>query len=167
MTLLEQYRALDPDGRLLGLEPENGGADYFCYPLRAQPIGFEGCIQYCFLEGYGETVFACNPESCADAYVYPLADSFAAFLALALACGGVNPAEQIAWMSEAQFAAHLRQEAALRTPAQQTALQTLSQRLCLVPMEQPYAYVKAIQARFDPHGIAYKDEYYELLGIAR
>ena len=65
-TLYENYLALPIDKGLLCLEQENPSGPYFCYPANAQPIGFEGAILYCFLPAYGEMVFACNPESCAD-----------------------------------------------------------------------------------------------------
>lgn len=72
----------------------------FCYPVNAKPIGFEGCILYCFLPEYGEMVFACNPESCVDQNVYPLAANFEDFIRLVLACGTANPLEQIVWMDK-------------------------------------------------------------------
>ena len=34
-------------------------------------------------------------------------------------------------------------------------------------MEDPYEYVKLIQAEFDASQIRYSDEYYEVLGIKR
>ena len=41
---------------------------YFCYPTNAKAIGFEGSIMYCFIEPYGEMVFACNPDTCCLLY---------------------------------------------------------------------------------------------------
>ena len=65
-TIYEKYMALPIDKGLLCLENGDITEPYFCYPVNAKPIGFEGCILYCFLPEYGEMVFACNPESCAD-----------------------------------------------------------------------------------------------------
>ena len=70
-TIYEKYMALPIDKGLLCLENGDITEPYFCYPVNAKPIGFEGCILYCFLPEYGEMVFACNPESCADQNVYP------------------------------------------------------------------------------------------------
>ena len=77
---------------------------HFCYPANAKAIGTEGSILYCFIESYGDMVFACNPESCADTYVYPLARTFDDFIALILSCGSANPVEQIVWMRKTLFA---------------------------------------------------------------
>ena len=59
-TIYEKYMALPIDKGLLCLEYGDIADPYFCYPVNAKPIGFEGCILYCFLPEYGEMVFACN-----------------------------------------------------------------------------------------------------------
>ena len=112
----------------------------FAGTLRSEQFLFllsDGAILSCFLPDFGETVFACNPESCADSYVYPLAGSFEDFLRLILACGSPNPPEQLA--------------------------ETFS----LTPMEDPYSYGKALQLSFDYAQIPCSDESYETLGIER
>ncbi len=165
-SLYEKFRSLQIDSALLCLEqvPENL-EPYFCYPINARPIGMEGSILYCFIEGYGRMVFAANPESCADRNVYPLAASFADFMRLILACGTANPAEQIIWMSRKQFEQHLREERELQTPWQKELLDFLERELALTPMEDPFNYVKALQAEFDGSKIRYSAEYYDILGI--
>ncbi len=163
----QRFLDLGLDLSLLCLEQCDNQPVYFCYPIGAQPIGYEGSIMYCFLEGYGEMVFAVNPETCADIFVYPLARDFADFLRLILACGTVNPAEQIVWMTKDRFEEHVREEAAIRTPELIQALERISQELALEPMEEPYEYVKGLQAEFDDSLIRYTDEYYDVLGIRR
>lgn len=161
----EQYKALGIDGRLISLEYDKEITPYFCYPINAEAIGFEGCIMYCFIEGYGEMVFASNPESCADAYVYPLARNFKEFLGLILACGSANPIEQIVWMSKEQFEQHMKEEQAIRTKEQNMVLQQLKDKMNIVPIDNPFEYVKEIQQSFDSGKIEYSDEYYDVLGI--
>lgn len=161
----EQYKALGIDGRLISLEYDKEITPYFCYPINAEAIGFEGCIMYCFIEGYGEMVFASNPESCADSYVYPLARNFKEFLGLILACGSANPIEQIVWMSREQFEQHMKEEQAIRTNEQNMVLQQLKDKMNIVPIENPFEYVKEIQQSFDSSKIEYSDEYYDVLGI--
>ena len=100
-TIYEKYMASPIDKELLCLEHGEITEPYFCYPVNAEPIGFEGCILYCFLPEYGEMVFACDPESCADRNVYPLAKNFEDFLRLILACGTADPVEQIVWITSA------------------------------------------------------------------
>lgn len=164
-TIYEKYLTLPVDKSLLCLEQGEITAPYFCYPVNAEPIGFEGCIMYCFLPEYGEMVFACNPESCAELNIYPLATNFEDFIRLILACGTANPVEQIVWMDKSQFEKHLASEENILTDEQRAAVQQLSQELALLPMDNPFEYVKSIQENFDGSQIQYSDEYYEITGI--
>ena len=164
-TVYEKYMASPIDKGLFCLEHGNIAIPYFCYPVNAAPIGFEGCILYCFLPEYGDLVFACNPESCADQNVYPLAASFEDFIRLILACGTVNPVEQIVWMDQRQFEEHMANEAKGLTKEQKAAVQQLQRELGLLPMENPFEYVKAMQKDFDGSNIQYSDEYFEVTGI--
>ena len=78
-TLFDQYKELNINGSLICLEQVEDIYSYLCYPTNAKAIGFEGSIMYCFIEPYGEMVFACNPDTCADVFVYPLARTFDVF----------------------------------------------------------------------------------------
>lgn len=50
ITYYEKYKALPIDKALLCLEEGTiTQPPYFCYPVNAEPIGFESCIMYCFL----------------------------------------------------------------------------------------------------------------------
>ena len=148
-TIYEKYMALPIDKGLLCLENGDITEPYFCYPVNAKPIGFEGCILYCFLPEYGEMVFACNPESCADQNVYPLAATFEDFIRLILACGTANPVEQIVWMDKNKFEEHMASEEKTLTDEQKVAVQQLQRELSLLPIENPFEYVKSIQKDFD------------------
>lgn len=128
-TIYEKYMALPIDKGLLCLENGDITEPYFCYPVNAKPIGFEGCILYCFLPEYGEMVFACNPESCADQNVYPLAATFEDFIRLILACGTANPVEQIVWMDKNKFEEHMASEEKTLTDEQKVAVQQLRPQL--------------------------------------
>ena len=164
-TIYEKYMALPIDKGLLCLEYGDIAEPYFCYPVNANPIGIEGCILYCFLTEYGEMVFACNPESCVDQNVYPLAANFEDFIRLILACGTANPLEQIVWMDKNKFEEHMANEEKILTDEQRTAAQQLQRALSLLPIENPFEYVKSIQKDFDGSKIQYSDEYYEVTGI--
>ncbi len=166
MTTYEKYLSLNIDGSLISLE-RAGCSDYFCYPTNANAVGYEGCIMYCFIDGYGETVFACNPESCADICVYPLARDFNDFIKLILACGSANPVEQIIWMNERQFEQHLQGEKEIRSAEQEKLLLFLKKELNIAPMQNPFEYVKELQKGFDYGKIQYNDEYYDVMGIER
>lgn len=165
--LFQKYKSLCMNGSLISLENGDLSASYFCYPVNARVIGFEGCILYCAIEEYGEMVFASNPESCADKNVYPLAKNFSDFMRLILACGLTNPIEQIVWMDKKQFEQHMQDERAIQTEEQKAVLLLLSKELKLSPMDNPFEYVKAMQRDFDDSHIKFSDEYYNVLGIEK
>lgn len=122
---------------------------------------------YCFVEEYKDTVFASNPESCVDHYVYPLAANFKDFMRLIVSCGTANPVEQIIWMDKEQFDQHLLEERGVQTEQQKELLCLLGNELNIVPMEEPFEYVKNIQNNFSGSNIKYIDEYYNILEITR
>lgn len=161
------YRSLSVNGILICLEQRNDTVPFFCYPTNSRPIGFDGCIMYCFIDGYGDMVFASSPESCADQNVYPLANNFEDFMRLILACGTSNPIEQIVWMDKERFEQHLQEEKKNRTQQQQGLIGLLARKLNLVPIDEPFDYVKNIQVDFDGRKIEYSDEYYDVMGIER
>ncbi len=163
----QNFMNLKINGELISLESTEYLYPYWCYPLNSKPIGLEGCILYCFIDGYDEMVFACNPETCADTNVYPLAGNFEDFMRLILACGSANPVEQIVWMNRKQFEQHLKNEALIRTDEQKSTLKRIETAFGLTPMECPFEYVKELQAGFDGKAIQYSDEYYDVLGIER
>lgn len=166
-TTYEKFCDLEIDRNLISLEKAQNVYPYFCYPVNAKAIGIEGSILYCFIKPYGDMVFACNPESCANAYVYPLAKTFEDFVALIMSCGSTNPVEQIVWMSKEQFIQHLDEEIAIRTEQQNKVLQQIQDGLGIIPMSEPYDYVKGLQAGFDGSKIEFSDEYYDVLGIEK
>ena len=159
-TLFEKYRALGIDGSCIGLE--YSGRNYepdWCYPKNAVPIGYENSILYCFIKGYGETVFAANPESCVDINVYPIARSFEDFLGLILACGSANPPEQAIWMTRGQFEEHVKNTLEDTFPNEREAvLKRIREELGVAPISDPYDYVKSVQKDFDYNKIKFRKE---------
>lgn len=130
-TLFERYKELNINGSLICFEQVEDIYSYFCYPTNAKAIGFEGSIMYCFIMPYGDMVFACNPDTCADVFVYPIAKNFDDFIRLILACGSTNPIEQIVWMDKDKFTAHLNEEEAIRTEEQKAVIRFLEKELGL------------------------------------
>ena len=165
MQLFQKYQSLHLDAESIGLARGEITEPYFCYPIGAKAIGFEGCILYCFVPQYGDMVFAANPESCAESYVYPLAQTFEDFLRLVISCGSANPVEQIVWMSREQFEQHRRQVMQEAEAKQRALLETLCREFELTPMDDPYGYVRTLQQSFDGSRIQFSDEYYDTLGL--
>jgi len=167
MTIYEKYCQLDIDGRWIGLEKSDMCVEYFCTPIDAIVIGWENSIHYCFIKGYRDMVFAVNPETCVDKYVYPLAANFKEFLRLILACGSTTAVEQIFGWSKEQFEDFLHSDDNKIFPEQAEVLKIVAEELKLQPMEEPYEYVKAVQELFDDGKIKYSNEYYDVLGLER
>lgn len=165
--MYEKYCQLDIDGRYIGLEKSEMGVDYFCTPINSTVIGWENNIHYCFIKGYRDMVFAVNPETCVDKYVYPLAMNFKDFLRLILACGSTTAVEQIIGWSKEQFEMFLRSDDNAMIDGQETVLNEIKQTLKLEPMESPYEYVKSVQEYFDDSKIKFTNDYYDTLGLER
>lgn len=164
MTLYEKYCGLDMDFSRLGLERGDAEGGYFCDPVGAKVIGWAGVdgIHCCFVEGFGDMVFAVSPANGPGEYVHPLARSFEDFLRLVLACGGVDAMEQ-AWMwNRGEFDAFL--ETYPPDAEQRAVLDGLAATLALTPMDDPYGYLKEVQDSFDYGALKFSDEYDDLVG---
>lgn len=167
MTMYEKYCQLDIDGSWIGLEKSDMCVEYFCTPKNTTVIGWENSIQYCFIRGYRDMVFAVNPETCVDKYVYPLAMNFKDFLRLILACGSTTAVEQIIGWSKEQFEEFLISDDNAVLLEQVTVLEKIKAELKLAPMENPYEYVKAVQEQHDDSKIRFSNDYYDTLGLER
>ena len=166
MILLEKFKNLDMDKSLIGLEKGGSEGGYFCTPVGAKVIGWE-CegIHYCFIEGFGEMVFAVNPETAEEHYVRPLVKNFNDFLSLVLACKGTTAAEQISGWNKKQFEEFLANEDPDFAAKRQVVLDKIQNELGITPIGNPFEYVKAIQSEFDYSKIQFTEEYYDVLGL--
>lgn len=92
--LIQKFKDLKIDKSWIGLSQENN-EEYFCTPVDAEIIGWDNGLHYCFIPDFDEMVFAVNPETYNDIYVYPLAHNFKDFLSLILTVKGTNTLQQI------------------------------------------------------------------------
>mgnify|MGYP006911757823 CR=1 FL=1 len=145
----------------LGFEPADGFFPYFCTPRGARIIGQAGVdgIHFCFVRGFGETVFAVSPMNLAPHFVHPLARSFSDFLRLLLACGHTAAPEQAWQWNQEQFAAYLEEN----TPSQEqkALLARLARQTGLCPMEHPFDSLQELQSSFDYGKIPYTEDFYD------
>ena len=161
MTLYQRYKELDLDLSQLGLEPGDTCGGYFCTPLGAEVIGWEGVdgIHYCFIQGFGDMVFAVSPANLPGDHVHPLARGFEDFLRLVLACGHTAALEQAHLWDREQFSAFLEEDAYQAAPERQAALDGLREGLALAPMDDPFGYIRQVQAGFDYAALQFPPEY--------
>lgn len=165
-TIYERYLKLNIDGSQFGFGPGEESC-CFCTPKSGKIIGWAGVdgIHYCFVRGFGETVFAVSPMNTPGNYVHPVARNFRDFLRLLLACGDTAALEQAWGWQQAQFDTFLHDNPL--TAEQQAALDIVEKKLLLAPMEQPFAYIKELQAEFAYSRLKYREDYYDWVPAER
>lgn len=163
MNLYKKFKELNLDTSCLGLIPGSETSEYFCTPLGAKVIGWEGVdgIHYCMVRGFKDMVFSVNPMDCCHPYVHPIASTFKDFLRLLLTCGNATKLEQIHHLDAEEFIQITSNDA--KTLEQSSVLEEIQRHFQLSPLEHPYEYVKAIQEKFDYSTLRYSKEYYEII----
>lgn len=162
-TTYKKYLKLNVSGSHIGLEEGKNETHYFCTPKGARIIGWAGVdgIHFCFVRGFGEMVFAVSPMNTPGSFVHPLAQNFKDFLRLLLACSHTAALEQAWCWDQAQFDGFLREN--VPTDEQSAVLNIIQEKLSLTPMEQPFAYIKAVQDGVDESCIKYTEDYYDFV----
>lgn len=167
--LVRKFKELKIDKSWIGLSPEEN-VEYFCTPVDADIIGWDNGIHYCFIPDFNEMIFAVNPETCNDIYVYPLANNFKDFLSLILTVKGTNTLQQIIYWDKQQYNDFVNSEDEIEFTSKKEVsdvLDTIQKELNIEMMKEPFEYVKNVQKDFPYHLIHFKDEFYEITGIER
>ena len=174
---LKCFRALDIDFDSIGLLQD--WADdfaYFCTPTDAEYVGRIGCdgVHFVLLPG-DERVFCVDPAMGEEGkFVLPVGSDFREFLSFVLCCQDASPLSQIWWLTQERFQTFSLENAAARQEAgnadffakKDSALAQIAKKFSLTPAE-PFEKIKALQTEFDPSGLNFSDEYYDVLGIER
>ena len=158
--MYQQFKRMDIDHSLIGLEQCEKAELYYCTPEKAEIIGWAGVdgIHYCTIPRFGEMVFAVSPMNFGDC-VHPIAYSFRDLLCLLLSCGDMAVLEQCHAWDRKQYNAFLKE--CPITEEQQAVLVKLKSELKLKPIKDVFKYVKNLQDEFDYSAIPYPDEYYD------
>ncbi len=162
MTLYQKFKKLPIDHAAIELAAPEDYPAYFCTPKGTRVIGSAGVdgIHYCTIRGLGETVFAVSPMNEPGRNVFPLARSFEDLLRLLLAAGSMAALEQAHQWDEEQF-----EEFVAENPPASEAMavfDVIEGRLGVMPMEDPFGYVKELQTTFDYATIPYTEDYYDV-----
>lgn len=149
----------------LGIQRIEDAYPYFCTPKGAKIIGWAGAdgIHYGFIRGFGKMVFAISPMNVPGDYVHPLAKDFTDFLRLLLSCGSADALEQAHCMNQEQFARYLQENAP--TEQGRAVMEAVKDAFGLVPMEEPFAYIKELQNGFDYSRIHFTEDYEDFMDI--
>ena len=168
---LKIFQSLEVDHSAIGLEPAGAESACFCTPVGAEIVGWLGGVHFVLLPG-DERVYCADPEmGSAGTYVLPVAADFRDFLSYLLWCKCASPLAQIAWLDEAGFRRLLADNAARTWPGCEETLRARDRALALlaetfrISPKNPFSPVKALQAAFDPAGLAFSEEYYDVLGL--
>ncbi|MDD6262887.1 MAG: hypothetical protein PUA83_07390 [Clostridiales bacterium] len=166
MTLYGRFRRMKLDTSPVGLIVGERRSGYFCSPRGAEVIGWAGVdgIHYCFVRGFGETVFAVDPTDTPGNYVRPVAGSFEDFLRLICAVGDAAVLQQLHAWTKDFFDDFLRKNPL--TPEQLAVIGKIGEKFGISPMEDPYACVKRVQEGFDPGALKFGPDYYEWVAEA-
>ena len=134
---------------------------YFCTPKGASIFGWAGVdgIHFCFVRGFGETVFAVSPMNGGKDCVHVIARDFSDFLRLLLATGDSAALEQAWQWDEAQFDAFLAENPP--TDEQKAVLSQISTVFSLTPMARPWQYLRELQASFDLSKLKFTEDFYD------
>ena len=134
---------------------------YFCTPKGASIFGWAGVdgIHFCFVRGFGETVFAVSPMNGGKDCVHVIARDFSDFLRLLLAVGDSAALEQAWQWDEAQFDAFLAENPP--TDEQKAVLSQITTVFSLTPMERPWQYLHELQAEFDLSKLKFTEDFYD------
>lgn len=159
----KKYSQLNIDIAPLGIELRENENRYFCTPKGAKIIGWAGVdgIHYCFVRGFGEMVFVVSPMNSPENYVHPIAKNYTDFLRLLLTCGDTAALNQVYCWDQSQFDDFLKDNPP--NAEQQSVLDTIREKFLLTPMEQPFTYIKELQAMFDYSRIKFTEDYYDLI----
>ena len=163
MTTYQKFQRLNIDHSVLGLDQNISYTEYFCTPLDAEIIAEAGVdgIHYCFIKGFDEMVFAISPSNLPGENVHPIAKNFEELLRLLLACGSMDAIEQTYMWDEELFEQYIMDNKP--SEKQQVIMDMIKEEFHIIPMEQPFFYIKDLQASFDYRRLEFSEEYYELL----
>ena len=144
-----QFLKSDVDLSALGVMRTAQFEPYFCTPKGARVFGRSGIdgIHFCFVRGFGETVFAVSPMNGWEDCVHPVAKSFRDFLRLLLALHDAAAIEQ-AWQWNAAQLEDFEQKHP-SSEAQLAVLNRIARTFGLRPMAEPWKYIHTVQVGFD------------------
>lgn len=166
MTLYQKFKKLDINHAAIELMAPKDYPAYFCTPKGARVIGSAGVdgIHYCFVRGLGETVFAVSPMNEPGRNVFPLARNFEDLLRLLLAAGSMAALEQAHQWDEEQFEEFVAENPP--APEAVAAFDVIEDKLGIVPMENPFDYLRGLQDSYDYGQLRFSNAYYEAFDAA-
>lgn len=134
---------------------------YFCTPKGARVFGRSGVdgIHFCFVRGFGETVFAVSPMNGREDCVHPVAKSFRDFLRLLLALHDAAAIEQAWQWNAAQLEAF--EQKYPPDEEQKAVLSQITSQFHLRPIAEPWNYIRTVQSGFDYGKLRFSEDFYE------
>lgn len=159
MTLYQQFICSSLDTAGIGLDTGAGSDALICTPLHATIIGWaaDQGLHFCFTDGFGETVFAVDPNASDEFRIQPIAQDFRAFLGLILACRGTALLTETGINSKSGFDQAI--ENTTLSNRQQSILRAIENGYQPTKIEDPWQYIQNLQADFDYAAIPLHPDY--------
>lgn len=164
-----KFKNLKIDTTPIGFSIEKN-RPYFCTPIGATILGWDNGIHYCFIDGFDEMVFAVNPETLCEHYVYPLSKNFSDFLSLLASVKNTNTLQQIILWNKQEYTNFItskEEKDYCSRPEVIKVLKQLQSELSVNEMAKPFEYVKELQSNFQYSKIRFSDEFYNVTGIEK
>ena len=170
MNTYKKFCGLNIDRAAIGLGKSEYDVEYFCTPVGAEVIGYEGVdgIHYCFIPEFGDYVFAVNPMPAVNEYVYPLAPNFEKFLSLIITCNSTAAVEQIiGWDKREIFDKYILPTEDEFYYGRKRIFEHIKEVLNIKQIDDPYGYVRDLQKDFPYEKIPFSAAYYDCTGKIR
>lgn len=160
MTDFEKFRMSSLDTAAVGLlEGAKTSGNVFT-PQNAAVIGWaDENAHFCFVEGFGETVFSVDPLAAPGENILPVAGSFSHFLGLILACKDTDPIRMAGGWTRSKFEETV--EGRQLSMKQRSVLRALENTYHPPKIRDPYDYIRSIQADFDYKSLPLHPDYDE------
>lgn len=157
MALYDKFLSSSLDTADIGLSTDSIESSDLL-PLGAKIIGWAGDdpTYFCFLDGYGDTVFAVDPSAAGSEWVYPVAKSFSDFWGLITACRGTEPIKKAWRWSRLRFDLFLKETQL--SIKQRSILRAIHNIYAPPAISDPYAYLNAIRQSFDASALKFSPQ---------
>jgi len=159
MKTYRRFEKSDIDLASLGIIRRKDPVTYFCTPKNAEIIGWSGVdgVHYCFIRGFGSTVFEVDPTALPGEYVHPIAGSFRKLLSMLLTCGDINLLSRARFLSEEE----LRKEVFPFSEEQKAVFSELGKHFHLTPAEDICEHVRELGRITDLNKIKYTEDFFD------
>ena len=157
--LYQKFRNSSLDTSDIGMVPGPDSSDSVFTPSGAKILAWNGGIHFCLVEGFGEMVFAVDPNAPPGDCVHPVAQNLPDFFGLAATIRNAALIANCYQWSRAYFAE--KAAAVVPTMKMRSVLRALENTYHPSKIADPYGYILAMQQTFDYSRLPLRPDYFE------